>query len=253
MNTKLKVHQLSSIGDRKTNQDCMAHKINDDYALFVVADGLGGHYAGEKASHFFCLGMFRQAAKYQHLLEYPSQDKKQVLIDWAAAAIDDMEKSFLANENTLEKAKNSHTTAVILYIDDEQVITAHCGDSRIYRLNDRKVIWRTRDHSLIQKQLDEGQITEYEMRLHPEQNQLTRTISIRKRHLVEVNIYPPIKKDETFFLCTDGFWEFAKEKEFLQLANSYCDLNEIKKIVKMVNLRASGKGDNLTVQWIRAC
>jgi serine/threonine protein phosphatase PrpC len=113
------------------------------------------------------------------------------------------------------------------------------------------VLLRTKDHSLIQKQLDEGAITEREMGLHPEQNQLTRSITIQKKHHAEINIYPPIQKGETFILCTDGFWEFIKEKELLQLASDECNLHELKKVAKMMHFRAQGKSDNITVQWVR--
>jgi len=248
MRSELEVYQLTSVGDREANQDCMAYKVCNEYGLFVVADGLGGHYAGEKASQFFCQSMFRQAAKYQLLLKKDvEKNKKQVLTDWVSAAIDDMAILFAADK----KAVDSHTTAVVLYLDGGVSITAHCGDSRIYRLNEQVLVWRTKDHSLIQEQLEDGNISEREMGLHPEQNQLTRTINIQKRHQVEVGIYPPMEKGETFILCTDGFWEFVKEKDLLQLADKQCGKNELKKITKMMHLRARGRGDNLTVQWVR--
>ena len=69
MGNELEFYQLTSVGDRDMNQDCLAHVLGDDYALFVVADGLGGHHAGEKASQFFCQGLFKQAPKYQQLLQ----------------------------------------------------------------------------------------------------------------------------------------------------------------------------------------
>jgi len=243
----LQVFQLNSVGDREVNQDCMAYKVCNDYALFVVADGLGGHYAGEKASQFFCQGMFRQAAKYQKLLQQTNETKPQVLVDWVSAAVDDMALLFASDE----QAANSHTTAVVLYLDDTVCITAHCGDSRIYRLNEKQMLWRTKDHSLIQKQLDQGDILEQEMGLHPEQNQLTRTINIQKKYQVDVSVYPPVEKGETFILCTDGFWEFIKQNDLLQLSAIACGKEELKKITRMMHLRAHGKGDNLTVQWVR--
>jgi protein phosphatase len=89
------------------------------------------------------------------------------------------------------------------------------------------------------------------MGLHPEQNQLTRSINILKQHQVEINIYPPIEENETFLLCTDGFWEFVKEKDLLQLAELGSGKESLKKIAKMMHLRAQGKCDNLTVQWVR--
>ena len=244
---ELEFYQLSAIGDREVNQDSMVHKVTSNYGFFVVADGLGGHHAGELASQFFCQGMIRQAFRYQKLISKSKKNAQQVLIKWVNSAINDMEDLFSGDV----RAMDSHTTAAILYLDENVSATIHCGDSRIYRLDEKRVIWRTKDHSSIQEQLNKGLIIESEMGLHPDQHQLARTINIQKIHQVEVNIYPPIKKGETFLLCTDGFWEFIKEKDLLQLAAPESGLNELKKQAKMMHFRAQGKGDNLTVQWVR--
>jgi len=226
----------------------MAHKITSDYGIFVVADGLGGHQAGEKASYFFCQGLIRQTSNYQPLLKQARpKAAKAIMANWLTAAVDEMSLLFAGDQH----AKNAHTTCVVLYLSQYFTATAHCGDSRIYRLHPKKVLWRTKDHSLIQKQRDEGHISEREMGLHPEQNQLTRSINIEKLYPAEIHIYPSAKTGETFILCTDGFWEFIKEKDLLQLGSPECDLDELKKIAKLMHFRAHGKGDNLTVQWIR--
>ncbi|MFW5442794.1 MAG: PP2C family protein-serine/threonine phosphatase [Methylococcaceae bacterium] len=247
MHNQLKCYQLTSVGDRAMNQDCLADKVSNEFALFVVADGLGGHHAGEKASLFFCKSLLKLVSKYQPLLKKSADNAEGVLAEWMAAAVDEMAVLFSGDE----LAVNSHTTCVVLYLDDNMTATMHCGDSRIYRLNEKKVLWRTKDHSLIQKQLDEGEITEAEMGLHPEQNQLTRSINIMKNHQAEINVYPPIEKGETFILCSDGFWEFIKKKDLLLLAAPESGINELKKMAKMMHFRAQGKADNLTVQWVR--
>ena len=226
----------------------MAYTISSEYGLFVVADGLGGHDAGEKASKYFCQGLFKVADKYQGLLQKcPSDRIKDVFQAWVNAAIDEM-KVFFAGAS---EGENSHTTCVILYLDKNMTVTAHCGDSRIYRLNEKQVLWRTKDHSIIQDHFNDGNISEREMGLHPEQNQLLRTINIQKRHQVEVNIYPVVEKGETFVLCSDGFWEFTKEHEFVYLANEPMQKSFLLRQAKMALFRASGKADNLTVQWVR--
>lgn len=243
----LTFYQLSSVGDRELNQDCMARNIDNDYALFVVADGLGGHHAGEKASQYFCQGLLRLSPKYQKLLRNSKRPAKQVLADWITATVNEMAVMFEGDKEAI----NAHTTCVVLYLDADITATIHCGDSRIYRMNEEHVLWRTKDHSLIQKQLDIGAITEREMGLHPEQNQITRSINIKNEHQAEIHIYSPIKKNETFLLCSDGFWEFIKEKDLLQLAAKESGLDELKKVAKLMHLRAHGNGDNLTVQWVR--
>ena len=247
MKQKLECRQLSFVGDRKINQDRMGYKITEDYSLFVVADGLGGHYGGEKASGFFCQALFGIAPLYQQRIKETPHKSGKILADWMKATVDEMEQLFIGDVRGYE----AYTTCVVLYLDNNISATMHCGDSRIYRLNPNKVIWRTKDHSFIQQQLNEGSLSEREMGVHPEQNQLVRSINIGKEYMPEVNIYSPIKVGETFLLCSDGFWEYVKEADLLALSSLRADRDMLKKIIKMAHLRALGKGDNITAQWVR--
>lgn len=243
MQNKIEFYQLTTAGDRSCNQDCMVQLVRQDYALFIVADGLGGHRAGEKASQFFCRGMLTLVDKYQPLLK---NNTESVFAQWVNDAIAEMQVLFSDDPD----ADKAHTTGAVLYLDDEQVITAHCGDSRIYKMNQKRVLWRTRDHSITQNLLDEGKITEWEMGLHPEQNQLTRSINILNKHKVDIEVYPPMEKGETFILCTDGFWEYIKEPELVQLAQTTAAKEDLKKYTKLAVFRAAGNSDNVTVQLV---
>ncbi len=149
-------------------------------------------------------------------------------------------------------ADKAYTTCAILYLDNSKTVTAHCGDTRIYRLNRERVLWRTRDHSLIQQMLDEGLLSEREMGVHPEQNQLTRSIGVLYQHKADIAVHPAMEKDETFILCSDGFWEFIKENEIIGLAQKEVDEQALKKYVKLMAFRAGGKSDNITVQMVKA-
>lgn len=237
-------YQLTSPGDRKTNQDYMANIIQDDYALFVVADGLGGHQAGERASGYFCKGLLQLAPKYSKMV---AQEPEAVFEKWIDSAIDEMSMLF-AGDRVAEMA---HTTCAILYIQDNLVLSAHCGDSRVYRLNYNEILWRTRDHSITQKLFDEGEVSEREMGFHPEQNRLTRSINVLRTHSPEISLHGKILQGETFILCTDGFWEFIKPEELLKLAQKGSGRADLIKQAKLSYLRAQGKSDNLTVQWVR--
>jgi len=222
----------------------MAHVINESYALFVVADGLGGHHAGEKASRFFCQGLLKVADIYSQQMD---QDPRNAFSAWISSAIDEMNELFVCDSS----GRDAHTACAVLYLDERRVLTAHCGDSRIYRMNPQQILWRTRDHSIPEQLLNEGQITEQEMAQHPEQNQLTRTINILKTHEAEINQYPAVKNGETFVLCTDGFWEYVKQSELLRLAKPAIDMDELAKLARLAISRAHGKSDNVTAQWIR--
>jgi len=226
------------------NQDFMAHAINEPYALFVVADGLGGHHAGEKASRFFCQGLLKVADTYSKQM---TQDPYNAFSDWITAATDEMERLLASDKSGYDV----HTTCAVLYLDEQQTLTAHCGDSRIYRMNPQQILWRTRDHSIPQQLLNEGKITEQEMAQHPDQNQLTRTINILRKHEAEINLYPAVEKGEAFVLCTDGFWQYVKPSELLRLAKPSNGMDELAKLARLAISRAHGKSDNVTAQLIR--
>ncbi|MDD5580980.1 MAG: serine/threonine-protein phosphatase [Methylobacter sp.] len=241
---ELEFYQLTSTGDRENNQDYMSYIIDDSYALFVVADGLGGHQAGEKASRFFCQGLLGVAPTY---INWMAHNPVETFSAWIDDAVSEIKKLF-ADDKLANKA---HTTCAILYMDEQQVVTAHCGDSRIYRMNPQQILWRTLDHSIPQQLLNEGLITEQDIALHPEQNKLTRSINALKQHESEIKLYPAIKKGETFILCSDGFWEYIKQQELLQLAQLSSGKAELGKLMRLLMLRAQGKSDNITAQWIR--
>lgn len=241
---KINFHQLTSIGDRAENQDYMLNKIEADYALFVVADGLGGHQAGEMAARYFCHSFVKFADKYGSLINHrPAKIAQR----WFNAAVSMMADAFYGNP----AADDAYTTCAILIVTAEHVISIHCGDSRIYRINNDSIIWRTKDHSVPQRLLDEGELAEHKMGTHPEQNQLTRSISIANKFAPDIEVYPAAEVGETFILCSDGFWEFTKEHELITLANADFQKVQLLKQAKMAKFRANGKSDNLTVQWVR--
>ncbi|GAB4279332.1 MAG: hypothetical protein Kow0065_25000 [Methylomicrobium sp.] len=241
---KLQSFQLTSAGDKEINQDAMGRIMREDYSVFVVADGLGGHQSGEKASRYFCQGILQLADTYSRKIE---SNPIKTVSEWFDAAVLEMKRLFGDDPS----AADAHTTCALLYLDDTRAITAHCGDSRVYRINPTKVLWRTQDHSITQQLLDEGVISEHEMGLHPEQNQLTRSINIRQAQTPEIHVYPAMKLGETFLLCTDGFWEFVKPTELIELGQPESGKSELGKIARLSMLRAKGRCDNITVQWVR--
>lgn len=222
----------------------MGSLINSGYGVFIVADGLGGHQAGEKASQYLCEEFLKLTENFlAHIEQNPSKGMEL----WIDQAIDAMKIRFA----DYQYADDAHTTCAILYLDAKRVITAHCGDTRVYRLNQDGIIWRTKDHSLIQKLVDDGEISEQEMGTHPHQNRLTRSINISKPFSVEVKQYPIAIPGETFLLCTDGFWEFIKQNELIELAQGEVKDGELIKKARLSMLRAGDKGDNISVQWVR--
>jgi len=241
---QLEFFQLTNPGDRLYNQDYLAHIIENDYALFIVADGLGGHQAGEQASQFFCQGMLNCASKYSKKIAHNPVD---IFSDWINNAVAEMKDLF---DNDLI-ADQAHTTCAVLYLDNDRAMTAHCGDSRIYRLNPKEIVWRTRDHSVPEDLLSVGLISEEELAHHPEQNHLTRSINVNMAYSVDIKLFPPIQEDETFVLCSDGFWGNVKPDEMLQLADLDSNIININRLAMLSVYRGNGNSDNLTVITVR--
>jgi serine/threonine protein phosphatase PrpC len=164
------------------------------YSVFVLADGLGGHQAGEKAARFFCHSFIQYATKYGILINNaPIQTVKK----WFNDAVAMMADAFQGDP----VAYDAYTTCVILIITDAYVISAHCGDSRIYRINPQGIVWRTKDHSIPQKLLDVGELDEHKMGTHPEQNQLTKSINI-------TNQFAAVEAYHSFHASFDSFTQF---------------------------------------------
>lgn len=113
---KINFHQLTSAGDRAYNQDYMLNKIASNYSVFVLADGLGGHQAGEKAARFFCHSFIQYATKYGILINNaPIQTVKK----WFNDAVAMMADAFQGDP----VAYDAYTTCVILIITDAYVIS----------------------------------------------------------------------------------------------------------------------------------
>lgn len=241
---QLEFFQLTNPGDRQYNQDYMAHIIENDYALFIVADGLGGHQAGEQASQFFCQGMLNCSRRYSKKI---ASNPANVFSDWIDEAVVEMKTLF--DDDLI--ADRAYTTCAILYLDNDRAIAAHCGDSRVYRLNPKEIVWRTLDHSVPQDLLSVGLISEEELAHHPEQNHLTRSINVNRAQPVDIKLFSPILKNETFVLCSDGFWGNIKPDEILQLADLDSNIANINRLAMLSAYRANGNSDNLTVMTVR--
>jgi protein phosphatase len=241
---KIQIEQFSAQGDKDENQDYKMHIINEDYALFVVADGLGGGDAGDKASRYFCMGLVHLASMYTGMM---ARDPEQTFANWIEAAVDRMGVLFAGDRNV----NNAYTTCAILYIQGDLVITAHSGDTRIYRIGVDRTVWRTKDHSVVQMLVDQQVVDEHDMGRHSLQHKLTRCISVAKELNPEITVLAPTSPGDTFVLCTDGVWGYTRLSEISALADPECSKKNLIKLMKTAYLRAEGFSDNLTLQWIR--
>jgi serine/threonine protein phosphatase PrpC len=145
----------------------------------------------------------------------------------------------------------AQTTFALAWMDDNQLITAHVGDSRIYRMDSTRVIWRTPDHTPVQELFEQGEITEENFAEHPLQNRLLRAVNIFETPEADIYIHERLNDQETLLLCTDGFWAYLKPAEVLDVAKSH-DIKKIidENIIKILT-KYGEQADNISLQVIR--
>ncbi|HXC25499.1 MAG TPA: protein phosphatase 2C domain-containing protein, partial [Gemmatimonadaceae bacterium] len=156
---------------RKGNEDSYYADANEHRGLFIVADGMGGHAAGEVASHMTVGIISGDLAELNDLENAHAFELVSETLRHANEAV--------FERTLLEKDKyGMGTTASVLVLADERFIIGHVGDSRIYLLRNGELRQLTHDHSVVQEQLDAGVITPQEARNHRQSNVITRCIGM---------------------------------------------------------------------------
>ena len=235
----------SSISDRgkvrKQNQDNYSNLITDDFALFVVADGMGGHKAGDIASKIAVDSI------KDYILEKGARNDYSELLENAIV---------FANNKILEKSKLDRecngmgTTVICVLIDkDNKAYIANLGDSRIYHHSDKKLKQITKDDSYVQSLLDTGIENIDEELIDNYKNIVTKALGIESQ--VEINVSTiDLKKDDYIILVTDGLTNMVDDIEIEEVLNMDINIKESAEIlVYMAN--SSGGFDNITITLVR--
>ncbi|GIW21027.1 MAG: protein-serine/threonine phosphatase [Candidatus Sericytochromatia bacterium] len=227
----MKCSALSDLGkNRKNNEDSFYCK--DGSNLFIVADGLGGHSAGEIASDMAT----------QYVVNKNPQDLEELLNAVTEA------NSHVYNE--AKKLKNDMATTIsAMLIKNGKAYIAHVGDSRIYLIRGETVYRLTDDHTPVMESLRSGLITEEQARYHPLKHMLSRTIGTHNQ--VEVDILQiDIEENDFFIMCTDGLSNVVSEYDMYDIFLNEQDINKIpKNLVDLANFR--GGPDNITVVCVK--
>lgn len=239
----MEVYFQSDIGKRrKSNQDYTATFTNQkNQLLALLADGMGGHQAGDIAS--------RQAVE-------------EIGIAWEATMIDDSEKAvqwFLqhiqqTNQRIFEKGQSQPTlsgmgtTLEVVTILDNHLALAHVGDSRIYLFREQRLIALTEDHSLVNALLKSGEITQEMAQNHPRKNIITRSLGMPGSLEVDVAIHK-IEDHDQLLLCSDGLTNMVSEPKITQILLEAASLQDAsQRLIEEAN--AKGGLDNITVLLI---
>ncbi|MHC1721272.1 MAG: Stp1/IreP family PP2C-type Ser/Thr phosphatase [Clostridiaceae bacterium] len=228
------VELLSDVGNfRKVNEDHIDYYIDDKKRIYIIADGMGGHNAGEIASKM----AVENTISYLNLLPEITDPEKS-LVD----AVSDSNLNIYELSKTNEELAGMGTTITACLIKGEEMVIAHVGDSRCYIIKDTKIIQVTKDHSLVQQLLDEGSITESEADNHPNRNIITRALGTKDA--VDIDTYRmSIKGIKKIVLCTDGLSNFINEEELYDIIENHDNC-----CLKLIELsKERGAKDNISV------
>lgn len=225
-----------------TSKTGLRRSVNEDYVdvfeiedglLAVVCDGLGGNKGGEVASRLAVTSI------YKYFVDNPEDDilfRIKSSVFYANAQI-------LAASGKNRDLSGMATTVVMLYLNKKQGYFGHVGDSRIYFYSASGLDQITRDHSLVQKLLDDGHINEHEAEAHPHKNVIMRAVGDKNSLEVDTNIISFERTEPwKFFLCSDGVSNFVRKEELAALLAGD-DLEYISKTLSVL-IEERGAPDN---------
>lgn len=175
---------------RKQNED--AAYINEERAVFAVADGMGGHLAGEVAS--------RMAVEAVEQMALANDAPGIAALREAVASA---HETILAHAQSHIECAGMGTTLSVLWMGKNYVYIAHVGDSRIYRLRGEALEQITQDHSLVEELVRAGLITREQARTHPRRNIITRALGTHGENEPDL-LVTDVRAGDLFLLCTDG-------------------------------------------------
>jgi len=191
--------QASSIGARESNEDRVAHWTAPGSVLMAVADGLGGHLHGEVAAQIAVdvLGAaFMGEARSK--LDDPDGFLVRALAAAHAAIVREAEKRRLA--------ENPRTVIAACVVQDGHAFWTHVGDCRFYLLRSGRILARSRDHTVVQRLVDEGRIREEAAGTHPHRNRLLQCLGGYQAPQLEPVASAQLAGEDIVLLCSDGFW-----------------------------------------------
>ena len=222
---------------RSGNEDSFAVDLSESRGVFMVADGMGGHAAGEVASEMAVQIVVRELGAVQDLQASDAGPRIGAALRHANRSIHD--------RTIAETDKQGMgTTASVLLVSGARYLIGQVGDSRVYLLRDGALVQLTKDHSYVQEQVDLGNLTPEQARYHPYSNVITRCVGASPE--VEPDVYAgEVQPGDVFLVASDGLTGMVDDRRLQQLlmARTIPDRK-----VQALIAEANGRGglDNIT-------
>ena len=243
------IAQESRIGGRRINQDRVTWLATDDAVLMVVADGMGGHLQGEVAAQIAVDTLterFRREAKTR--LADPS--------GFLAATLQQAHETIVryATDCRIPPHAAPRTTCIACVVQDGLAIWAHAGDSRLYLIHGHSDgpprVAQTRDHSIVQRMVDQGSLSDAEAATHPLRNRVFSCLGGDVKPHIEVSPAVKPQDGDLIALCTDGAWSPLGETLVAELGRASPNTT-VPHLLNAAELAAGPEADNLTLIAMR--
>jgi len=236
---------LSDVGlVRQNNED--AWGAVPEIGFFAIADGMGGHQAGEVAARECITSLCKIVKKIR------SKKKKLSLTETRSSlhkAIEQVNDIIYKLGHANPELKGMGTTLCCMQFHEQGVVFAHIGDSRIYRYFDGKLIQLTTDHSLMRELIDLGQLSEGQAPEFLYKNIITKAMGTEP-HIEPSILVSEVTDHDTFLMCTDGLSDLLTPAEIESILSQDLPVVEAAKIL-VKTAKAKGGFDNITVVLIR--
>lgn len=242
----MRILAKSDIGKaREMNQDSyyVSDLKHNELKLYILADGMGGYKGGEIASKL----AVTSAKNYieNNIKETPKD--KESLLQLVASSVEYANMLVYEKSKTEEELEGMGTTLEVCLVYNNRAYIAHIGDSRIYRIRKEFMRKITKDHSYVQKLVEDGTITKEEAAVHPKKNMLMKALGCNAFVEPDVTIKGFLKGD-TLIICSDGLTNMVSQDEIYNITTSKFEYAPSELIEKA---NRNGGYDNITVVIIR--
>jgi PPM family protein phosphatase len=232
---KFSVFQVSRKGGRQQNEDRMGYSYTRESALFVVADGMGGHPEGDVAAQ---LALQAVSAKFQ-LEAQPVVKDPERFINGALLAAHHQIIKYAGDRGMLDTPR---TTIVAVLVQNGTALWAHCGDSRLYHVRAGELLDRTRDHSYFE-QAASGVIKLEAVN----RNILFTCLGSPTRPIFDIRGPVPLERGDRLLLCSDGLWNSVDDNVIVAELSRRGVSDAVPELVEQALRHAGERSDNVTV------
>ncbi len=226
---------------RENNEDSVA--FDEPTLTAVLADGMGGYNAGEIASGMATAFIKSELSRW--LIEAGDGAKAREVRRAMEICVDNANRSIFNSANSNAHYAGMGTTLVVGVFREDKLVLGHIGDSRCYRLRDGVLVQITKDHSLLQEQMDAGLITAEQAATSSIKNLVTRALGVDESVLLEVNEHTVLARD-LYLMCSDGLSDMIDDIDITGVVSSDMTLEQkAKHLIDLAN--ENGGRDNISV------